>query len=104
MKIHESVDFLTITFLTDEGEYVALWASSINTSTCLAEKPILMAEETAWEHGYKESFSILEQSGIIRKITRTGSRDWGDYTKWARDSVESRFRFDARGALKAESN
>jgi hypothetical protein len=64
--------FEIIGFLEDEGEYLGVNIYSINKSTCEILGREILAKETGWENGYKETLSIIEDNFIIKKIKRLG--------------------------------
>lgn len=94
--------FEIIGFLEDEGEYLGVNIYSINKSTCEILGREILAKETGWENGYKETLSIIEDNFIIKKIKRSGSKDWGDRTKWKRDSSISIISFETNGKILLE--
>lgn len=99
-QINETENFITIGCLEDEGEYLAIRAFSINKKNCEILGKELLAETTDWENGYKETFSIFRDDLIIIREKRTGTKDWGDYTKWKRDTLITKISFDQKGIMK----
>lgn len=94
--------FEIIGWLEDEGEYLSVHIYSIDKENCEILGKEIIAETTAWENGYKESFSILEADFTIKKIKRVGFKDWGDYTKWKRDSSTTLISFETNGKILLE--
>lgn len=96
--------FEIVGFLGDEGEYLGIYIFSIGKENCQILDEEIIAETTAWENGYKESFSIIEKNFTFKKIKKVGSKDWGDGTKWKRDSTTTIIIFETNGKIHLENN
>ncbi|GJM36324.1 MAG: hypothetical protein DHS20C18_53250 [Saprospiraceae bacterium] len=101
-QINETEKYITIGFLEDEGEYLGIYAYSINKENCEIIGEVLLAEATGWENGYKETYSIIKDNFSIRREKKVGTKDWGDHTKWAKDTIISMITFDIEGKMKLE--
>jgi len=60
--IKQTKTFVTLGFLEDEGEYVAVYAYSISKNDCSIISKELLAEETAWENAFSTIFIYLKSS------------------------------------------
>jgi len=101
-QINQSENSIQIGFLEDEGEYLGIYVYSIAKKSCEIIGKELLAETTAWENGYKETFSVFEDEYRIKREKKTGAKDWGDGTKWMRDSIITMIEFDEMGKINLE--
>jgi len=98
-QINETEKYAVILFFEDEGDYFGIYLYSLNKENCEILGEELLAEKTSWEHGYKETFSILKDNFKIRRVKQTGAKDWGDYTMWKRDTIVSMITFSENGKI-----
>jgi len=101
-QIDQSENSIQIGFLEDEGEYLGIYLYSIAKKNCEIIGKELLAETTAWENGYKETFSIIKDDNRITREKKTGAKDWGDGTKWIRDTIKTMMTFDEMGKINLE--
>ena len=95
--INETGGFITIgTFGNEEGHH-SIYAFLINKENCEILGMELLAEKSDWEHGYQETFSVFENEFSIKRIKQTGAKDWGDYTKWEKNTIVSIITFTENG-------
>jgi len=101
-QFDETSKFKTIGILEDEGEYLSIYLFSIDKETCQILGKELIAETTGWENGYKETYSIFGDKFTIKRDKQTGAKDWGDGTKWMRDTIITMITFDEKGNINSE--
>ena len=101
-QINQSENSIQIGFLEDEGEYLGIYVYSVNKKNCEIIGKELIAETTAWENGYKETFSIIKDDNRIKREKKTGAKDWGDGTKWMIDTIITMITFDEMGTINLE--
>ena len=101
-KLKETNQFIAVGFLEDEGEYMHIYAYSINKETCEVLGKVQLAEETVWEHGYKDASSVFQDEISLIRSKNTGARDWGDYSQWSRDTMITIIEFDGDGKIRLE--
>lgn len=94
--------FEIIGFLEDEGEYLSIKFYTIDLVSCRILGNEIIAERSRWENGYKETLSIIEENYTLKKIEKSGSKDWGDGTKWKRDTLNSNIIFEKNGNILIE--
>jgi len=90
-QIGEDEKFIKVGLLDDEN---SIYIYIIEKENCNIFGKELIARETGWEHGYTKTYSIIENDSTLRRIQQTGARDWGDYTKWKRDTIIELINFD----------
>jgi len=97
--VNETENYISVGCLSDEGEYSAIFLYCVSKSDCGILGKVMLAESSAWEHGYKRTFSVIENDFSIKRMNRNGSKDWGDYTKWKKDTTTTSITFDEKGMI-----
>ena len=70
--IYQTKTFVTIGFLEDEGEYVAVYAYSISKEDCKIISKEILAEETAWENGFTSTYTLFQLGYMPSRISYKG--------------------------------
>lgn len=101
-KISETNRVITVGVLEDEGEYLGVYAYAVDRQTCEILGHVQLAAETAWEHGYRNMFSIFQDEKTLVRIDEAGSKNWGDYKQWKRGTTTTLISFEENGQIKLE--
>jgi len=80
--IYQTKTFVTIGFLEDEGEYVAVYAYSISKEDCKIISKEILAEETAWENGFTSTYTLFQLGYMPSRISYKGSKSYQFYRNW----------------------
>lgn len=80
--INQTRTFITVGFLEDEGEYLAVYAYTINKSNCKVISIEILAEETAWENGFTSTYTHFEKGHIPKRISYQGAQQNEYYHNW----------------------